>query len=722
MSCGCNEPYNNVCRQDIPYPQISHESVPSLIDNLVQALYGDITKSVVANRVVWNIPCDPASNPAEVPGLPRMEGEGLLCYIMRVFVFVLAQSSFNQNSNYQVTGTPTARNLVTRGADIINVKDFGATGNGTTDDTAAIQAAITAAPAGAAIYFPRGSYKAYLVQVTKDITIFGDGMDVTELVFGQEYGAATNVGTYFKQTSYFNLNGGVEFYLRNLTMVDKFGFRATGKFLLQTGYPIQPMGICGNNRDSRVATDFANLIDVQNVKFLDLYIPIETNAKKLVCINNQFLWTYGKASVGMPIYQAGNGPLPGGGTGKYFGDPHAAIIGGFGTCLIKNNYYNGLMDYSFANANTGYEDYRIAGENFLDLRGGEQWLIDAWQTNESGQQEVINNTVLNHGIEGFIWNNSGLPAPIITGDVSINCSNNFFRPVQKYFVSYYQGTTPCIAFRNSIPNTKICNNKFENTFSAITVIRDFDTPGLTYPYSGNIEISNNTISGSLNGITVSGLQEKDIISNNTIQCDSEIIASILSNLYSLGIYNNNTCESNITGIFVSNCNPLITNNNCSAKYSFQLETTLVSQLSNVLTLANTSGIVAVTDFILIKYQNKLRWLPVENVTGNNITVNSAFLAGIVFPTGIEVYHSRFLSSITGAICIVNQSSIALNVNQAFYNTTINGFLSDNSAVDINGTGNSSTMINTTAIDVYQKTAEIFAVGGFWKTEGYYIRK
>lgn len=44
---------------------------------------------------------------------------------------------------------------------IINVKDptYGATGDGTTDDTTAIQAAFTAATSGGIIYFPQGKYK-----------------------------------------------------------------------------------------------------------------------------------------------------------------------------------------------------------------------------------------------------------------------------------------------------------------------------------------------------------------------------------------------------------------------------------------------------------------------------------------------------------------------------------------------------------------------------------
>lgn len=55
-----------------------------------------------------------------------------------------------------VTNVITAGNLA---ALPLNVMDFGATGNGTTDDTAAINAAIAAAPAGAIVYFPPGTYR-----------------------------------------------------------------------------------------------------------------------------------------------------------------------------------------------------------------------------------------------------------------------------------------------------------------------------------------------------------------------------------------------------------------------------------------------------------------------------------------------------------------------------------------------------------------------------------
>jgi len=54
------------------------------------------------------------------------------------------------------TGSTTARTLAARGADVVNVKDFGAVGNGITDDTIAIQAAInTVKP----VYLTAGTYK-----------------------------------------------------------------------------------------------------------------------------------------------------------------------------------------------------------------------------------------------------------------------------------------------------------------------------------------------------------------------------------------------------------------------------------------------------------------------------------------------------------------------------------------------------------------------------------
>lgn len=73
------------------------------------------------------------------------------------------------------TGGSTARTLADRFAVILNVKDFGAVGDGSTDDTAAIQNAVNS---GLPVYFPRSSGCYVTDKITiasNNRTIFGDG-------------------------------------------------------------------------------------------------------------------------------------------------------------------------------------------------------------------------------------------------------------------------------------------------------------------------------------------------------------------------------------------------------------------------------------------------------------------------------------------------------------------------------------------------------------------
>src|SRR5690242_6647096 len=71
----------------------------------------------------------------------------------------------------------TLRNVVRKNTLAINVADYGAVGDDNTDDTAAIQAAIAALPAGGGlIYFPPGTYKiTSAITVRSALTLKGSG-------------------------------------------------------------------------------------------------------------------------------------------------------------------------------------------------------------------------------------------------------------------------------------------------------------------------------------------------------------------------------------------------------------------------------------------------------------------------------------------------------------------------------------------------------------------
>lgn len=76
--------------------------------------------------------------------------------------------------------------------EVISVKDFGAVGNNTADDTSAIQAAINAAQAafGAVVYFPAGTYKiSSELSITSPVYLVGQGAAATVI---RQTGAAAN--------------------------------------------------------------------------------------------------------------------------------------------------------------------------------------------------------------------------------------------------------------------------------------------------------------------------------------------------------------------------------------------------------------------------------------------------------------------------------------------------------------------------------------------------
>ncbi|CAG7636567.1 hypothetical protein PAESOLCIP111_03762 [Paenibacillus solanacearum] len=88
----------------------------------------------------------------------------------------------------------------------IDVRDFGATGDGTTDDTAAIQAALNAAD-GRQVCFPAGNYRITATLTVPVIRLIGEGSGRTTVIFDQMTGLD---GFAFQAATAPGQEGGVE--------------------------------------------------------------------------------------------------------------------------------------------------------------------------------------------------------------------------------------------------------------------------------------------------------------------------------------------------------------------------------------------------------------------------------------------------------------------------------------------------------------------------------
>lgn len=115
-------------------------------------------------------------NPGNIPGTSLQNGAVTDNKVTTTFSDAIdsTKSSFRQTGQtYGFTSAAIDRSVQDKLEDYVNVKDFGAVGDGVTDDTTAIQNALNVCNA---VYFPRGHYRTNTLSFTnkRNIHLFGD--------------------------------------------------------------------------------------------------------------------------------------------------------------------------------------------------------------------------------------------------------------------------------------------------------------------------------------------------------------------------------------------------------------------------------------------------------------------------------------------------------------------------------------------------------------------
>ena len=437
-------------------------------------------------------------------------------------------TGFDENTSYQVTGTPTARNLATRGADVINVKDFGAVGDGVADDAPAIRAALAFAvtKSTSTVYFPYGTYNLATFEDgtttwnsdlyaaksilhfrntgdLKDFNIIGDGATLTSGLWAQNprtlyyhfngLGVGTNKGP--STMIFLEISGKNETIIQGIEFVHRFG--GTGE---------RPLITVSNNQNFQeyggtiaiaanesfgfpVGTDWEAIlvakITVDNCKFRDFGSVLDTWYMQNVNFkNNQITAKYGRAS-SVPISQHAVLNLHSGFT------VNSNVSNNFlDACTERDLTFLQSSPYSSSRTVEGVT-FQYGGNPSFGISGGYE---NFYHSGYSLRESICNNTIVGCNIES-IKSESGSYAtyyPEYINKTQFVANNNNINATQPLGSSIYGGN----GITASVSNSTVVGNNITNCEIGVAINQQHATRNIE-----NILISGNTIQYTAYGDT-----------------------------------------------------------------------------------------------------------------------------------------------------------------------------------------------------------------------------
>lgn len=318
----------------------------------------------------------------------------------------LLADELSKIASFKSTGTTATRFLVDRFADVINVKDFGAKGDGITNDRDAIQSAIDSSSSQSVVYLPSGTYKINSALFIKksNTRITGDGVGVTKIFTGNDGNyAAIDVRTSLAAGNLYNIT------IENLTIDGNKANRPTAGgngilLLCNTQNSITDTRILNveiyNCRNAGILMEGRNFPAwPASVPSDDAYRVERTQVNGCVIFNND--------GVGISQFKASNSKIT---ECTLFNNGLENItidIRSNGCIVDGNTFFKHLGGTGNIGVDTG--DACVISNNFID--------------NE-------NDTTASAGFRTGIALNSQIPAlqgntdTVITGNVILNCSDN----------------------------------------------------------------------------------------------------------------------------------------------------------------------------------------------------------------------------------------------------------------------------------------------------------
>ena len=421
------------------------------------------------------------------------------------------------NVTYQPGGSGAVQTTVqAKLRQTVSVMDFGAVGDGTTNDTAAIQAAIDAVGDGGSIYIPHttAGYKYTSLTVSKCVRIYGDGWtSKINAVFGSADFADTSkiTGSVLRST---------------LTSGQSILFSNTTSYL---NFRLQDIAVIGPGTGTSVG----------------LYIGNTTVATLRPVIDNVFIGNFYKCISWVHTYESEIRSLNT--MGSYYGLEVPNISGGglfsdnhFYRCQFQNSYYGVILQFAsglsfhgclWQNNTEGLriepasassvETIVVEGESWFENTTGKDWVIDT----TAGGASFITFRNVRH---------SGTPILTISGGNNVN------------YLTF--DNVSCAGATLTLPsyclNTVILNSEFasvvDNSKKALSII------GNSFPRvlgwirfngtAGTVSAANNmTLTKNSTGVYSLSFTNQPASTNYTAtaSCKMTGIGPLLVELYSL---------------------------------------------------------------------------------------------------------------------------------------------------------------------------------------------